>query len=71
MPSESGTLYVVGLLIAFVSAANGATRDPNKILRLCRSQRADYKIPCEIRVMGALPRTATGKIAKLELKKNL
>jgi long-chain acyl-CoA synthetase len=57
--------------IAFVSAANGATLDPNEILRLCRDQLADYKIPREIRVMDALPRTATGKIAKLELKKQV
>ena len=55
--------------IAFVSPANGATLDPNEILRFCRDRLADYKIPREIRVVDALPRTATGKIAKVELKK--
>ena len=57
--------------IAFVSPINGAKLEPNDILRFCREQLADYKIPREIRVMDDLPRTATGKIAKLELKKNL
>jgi long-chain acyl-CoA synthetase len=57
--------------IAFVSPANGATLEPNEILRFCRDRLADYKLPREIRVVDALPRTATGKIAKLELKKDL
>jgi long-chain acyl-CoA synthetase len=57
--------------IAFVSPVDGANLEPNEILRFCREQLADYKIPREVRVMDALPRTATGKIAKLELKKTL
>jgi len=57
--------------IAFVSAKDGATLEPGEILRFCRDQLADYKIPREVRVLDALPRTATGKIAKLELKKLL
>ena len=57
--------------IAFVSAANGVTLEANEILRFCRDRLADYKIPREIRVMEVLPRTATGKIAKLELKKQV
>ena len=57
--------------IAFVSPLDGVTLDPNEILRFCRDRLADYKIPREIRVVNTLPRSATGKIAKLELKKNL
>jgi long-chain acyl-CoA synthetase len=57
--------------IAFVSPLDGVTLDPNEILRFCRDRLADYKIPREIRVVNTLPRTATGKIAKLELKKHL
>jgi long-chain acyl-CoA synthetase len=57
--------------IAFVSPVDGASLEPNEILRFCREQLADYKIPREIRVVDKLPRTATGKIAKLELKKTL
>jgi long-chain acyl-CoA synthetase len=57
--------------IAFVTAVNGAKLEPSEILRFCRDRLADYKIPREVRVLDALPRTATGKIAKLELKKSL
>ena len=57
--------------IAFVSPVDGAKLEPNEILRFCRDRLADYKIPREIRIVDSLPRTATGKIAKLELKKNL
>jgi len=41
------------------------------MLRYCRQRLADYKLPREVRIMQSLPRTATGKIAKLELKKFL
>jgi long-chain acyl-CoA synthetase len=55
--------------IAFVSPIEGAKLDPGEILRFCRERLADYKVPREVRIVEALPRTATGKIAKLELKK--
>jgi len=54
--------------IAFVSPVEGSKLDPNEILRFCKERLADYKIPREVRIVEALPRTATGKIAKLELK---
>jgi long-chain acyl-CoA synthetase len=57
--------------IAFMSPVNGATLKPDEILRFCREQLADYKVPREIHIVESLPRTATGKIAKLELKKML
>ena len=57
--------------IAFVSPQAGAALDSTAILRFCRERLADYKLPREVRVMQSLPRTATGKIAKLELKKLL
>jgi long-chain acyl-CoA synthetase len=57
--------------IAFVSPVEGATLDSNKIQEFLRERLADYKLPKEIRVVESLPRTATGKVAKLELKKHL
>src|ERR1017187_4937366 len=57
--------------IAFVSPVEGAKLEPVEILAFCRERLADYKIPREIRILEALPRTATGKIAKLELKKQV
>lgn len=57
--------------VAFVSPAEGRSLQPADLLRYCRENLADYKVPREIRVMDNLPRTATGKVAKLELKKLL
>jgi len=57
--------------IAFVSPADGATLDPNELQQFLRERLADYKLPKEIRIVESLPRTATGKVAKLELKKQL
>ncbi|MCX7887295.1 MAG: long-chain fatty acid--CoA ligase [Verrucomicrobiae bacterium] len=59
------------LPVAFVSAASGVTLNPAEIIRYCKERLADYKVPREIHIMEKLPRTATGKIAKLELKKLL
>ena len=57
--------------IAFVSPTAGATLDTNEIQQFLRERLADYKLPKEIRVVESLPRTATGKVAKLELKNQL
>jgi long-chain acyl-CoA synthetase len=57
--------------IAFVSATEGVKLQAHDIKVFCRERLADYKTPHEIRIMESLPRTATGKIAKLELKKLL
>ena len=57
--------------IAFVSPRPGTALDSAALLRFCRERLADYKLPREVRVMQSLPRTATGKIAKLELKQLL
>jgi long-chain acyl-CoA synthetase len=58
------------LPIAFVSATpGGPTLNPKEILAHCRERLAEYKVPREIRILDKLPRVATGKIAKLELKK--
>jgi acyl-coenzyme A synthetase/AMP-(fatty) acid ligase len=57
--------------IAFVSPVDDAKLEADEMLRFLREHLADYKVPKEIRILEALPRTPTGKIAKLELKKNL
>jgi long-chain acyl-CoA synthetase len=57
--------------IAFVSPVEGATLDQNELQQFLRDRLADYKLPREIRIVESLPRTATGKVAKLELKKAL
>ncbi|MGW3117804.1 type I polyketide synthase [Streptomyces sp. NPDC001107] len=38
--------------------------DPRQVLDACRSRLAEYKVPVEIREIAAVPRTASGKIAR-------
>jgi long-chain acyl-CoA synthetase len=57
--------------VAFVSPVAGARLESDELLKFCRERLADYKVPRECHIVSALPRTATGKIAKLELKKQL
>ncbi|MFH8658092.1 SDR family NAD(P)-dependent oxidoreductase [Streptomyces afghaniensis] len=41
--------------------------DARQVLAECRTRLADYKVPAEIREITAVPRTASGKIARHEL----
>jgi long-chain acyl-CoA synthetase len=59
------------LPVAFVSAVPGATLDAKQVTTYCHENLAEYKVPREVHILDALPRTATGKITKLELKKLL
>ena len=55
--------------VAFVSAQDGATLDEKTLQHFIRERLADYKVPKHITVLPALPRNATGKILKTELRK--
>ena len=55
--------------VAFVSAADGQTLDEKALLQFIRSKLADYKAPKQIIFLPALPKNATGKILKTELRK--
>ncbi len=55
--------------MAFVSPAEGQTLDEKTLLQFIRSKLADYKTPKQVVVLPALPKNATGKILKTELKK--
>ncbi|HEU6448309.1 MAG TPA: long-chain fatty acid--CoA ligase [Verrucomicrobiae bacterium] len=54
---------------AFVAAADGQTIDEKALLQFIRSKLADYKCPKQIVIKPALPKNATGKILKTELRK--
>ena len=55
--------------VAFVTAAEGQTLDEKALQQFIRSKLADYKLPKQIVFLPALPRNATGKILKTELRK--
>jgi acyl-CoA synthetase (AMP-forming)/AMP-acid ligase II len=54
---------------AVVVAAAGQTVDEAGLLSFCREQLASYKCPKSVDVLDELPRNATGKILKKDLRK--
>lgn len=57
--------------LAFVAAADGQTIDENALHEFMRDKLADYKIPKKMVILPALPKNATGKILKTELRKQV
>jgi long-chain acyl-CoA synthetase len=55
--------------LAFLAAAEGQTLDEKALHEFIRSKLADYKVPKQIILLPALPKNATGKILKTELRK--
>jgi long-chain acyl-CoA synthetase len=55
--------------VAFVALAEGQTLDEKALLQFIRDKLADYKVPKQIIILPALPKNATGKILKTELRK--
>ncbi|MGH7951998.1 MAG: long-chain-fatty-acid--CoA ligase [Limisphaerales bacterium] len=55
--------------VAFVAANEGATPDEKALLQFVREKLADYKVPKQIILLPTLPKNATGKILKTELRK--
>ncbi|HXR03438.1 MAG TPA: long-chain fatty acid--CoA ligase [Verrucomicrobiae bacterium] len=55
--------------VAFIALAEGQTLDVKALQQFIRSRLADYKLPRQIVLLPALPRNATGKILKTELRK--
>ena len=54
--------------VAFVSLRDGARIEASALIHYCKQFLAGYKIPHRIIVLEKLPRTATGKILRRELK---
>ena len=57
--------------VAFVVARRGATVDPADLAAHCRATMAGFKRPREIHVVAELPKTATGKIQRFALRRQL
>lgn len=56
-------------LKAFVVVRPGATLDAQEVLDFCAGRIARIKIPKEVAFINALPRNASGKVLKSELRK--
>jgi benzoate-CoA ligase family protein len=59
------------MVVAFVVPATGSTCDPAQLLDHCRGTIAAFKRPRRIIVVDDLPKTATGKIKRFELRDQL
>jgi hypothetical protein len=57
------------LPVAYIAPADGVTLDEKALHQFLREKLADYKVPKQINFVSALPRNATGKILKTELRK--
>jgi long-chain acyl-CoA synthetase len=56
---------------AFVVLNEGAGIDANDLIDHCKKNLAPYKVPSQIYLVDALPRTTVGKIDKLALRERL
>jgi acyl-CoA synthetase (AMP-forming)/AMP-acid ligase II len=56
-------------VLAFVQPATGAAVDEAELISFCREHLAGYKCPRSVRPIEALPRNATGKVLKTQLRK--
>jgi long-chain acyl-CoA synthetase len=54
--------------LAYVAVVEGHRINTTDLIRFLRQRLADYKQPREIRLIDALPRNATGKILKTQLR---
>ena len=55
-------------VVAFVELAPGSTATPAELSAHAASQLAPYKRPAELRILDALPASATGKVLRGQLK---
>ncbi len=55
-------------VVAFVSLRQGATVEPDELIAFCKERLAAYKYPRDVRILDDLPKNATGKILKTELR---
>lgn len=54
--------------MAFVVPALGKTLEPDSVIAWSRTHMANYKVPRRVEILEALPRNATGKVLKFELR---
>ena len=57
------------VVVAFVQPSPGGSIDPDALIQQCRRSIAAYKVPSRVHVVASMPLTATGKVARLELRR--
>lgn len=57
--------------MAFVVPAPGASLDEQKVIEWSRGHMANFKVPRRVQILSALPRNATGKVVKFELRERV
>ena len=55
-------------VLAYVALKPGASAEPEELVAYCKDRLATYKYPREVRIVDDLPKGATGKILKKELR---
>lgn len=55
--------------VAWLVLSPGAAAGPEDIRRWARTRLAAFKVPRDVRLVGELPRNATGKVLKAELRR--
>lgn len=55
-------------VLAYVAFKPGASAEPDELVAHCKDRLAAYKYPREVRIVDELPKGATGKILKKELR---
>jgi long-chain acyl-CoA synthetase len=53
---------------AFVSLKDGESADPDELIAFCRERMAAYKYPRQVEILAEIPKTATGKILRRQLR---
>ena len=56
-------------VVAYIVAGPGALVDAAEVLAYLRQRIASYKVPAHIAVVSELPKNATGKVLKRELRR--
>src|SRR5438105_15762295 len=53
---------------AFVALRSGSSVTPEELVEFCRSRMAAYKYPRTVEIVEEIPKTATGKFLRRELR---
>jgi acyl-CoA synthetase (AMP-forming)/AMP-acid ligase II len=54
--------------LAYVIPRSGAAVTEEEIIAFCRERLANFKVPRAVRVVGELPRNASGKVLRFALR---